>query len=82
MPISEVKFINVPHYDEVSVKQLWPKMKLATDFMKYFPDKLPQGRLPNREYFFNIMNSCCCEYVTKLIKHASAQRNSIAREDQ
>ena len=82
MPISEVRFINVPHYDEGSVKQLWPKMKEATDFMQYFPDKLPQGRLPNREYFFNIMNSICGEYVTQLIKHANAQRNSIAREDQ
>ena len=29
MPINEVRFINVPHYDEVSVKRLWPKMKLA-----------------------------------------------------
>ena len=46
MPINEVRFINVPHYDEVSVKRLWPKMKLAPNFMLYFPDRLPQGRLP------------------------------------
>ena len=50
--------------------------------MKFFPDKLPQGRLPNRDYFFNIMNSICGDYVSQLIKHANEQRNSIAREDQ
>ena len=82
MPISQVRFINVPHYDEVSVKQLWPKMKELEYFKKFFPDKLPQGRLPNRDYFFNIMNTICNEYVTQLIKHANAQRNTIAREDQ
>ena len=38
--------------------------------------------MPNREYFFNIMNSICGEYVAELIKHANLQRNSIAREDQ
>ena len=26
LEISNVKFINVPHYDELSVKRFWPRM--------------------------------------------------------
>ena len=69
--IHEVRFINVPHYDEVSVKQLWPMMQEIGPFMRYFPDKLPKGRLPNRDYFFNILNTANNDYVTQLIKHAN-----------
>ena len=72
MPIKDVRFINVPHYDEISVKSLWPEMQGAIGFNKYFPDKLPKGRLPNRDYFFNVMNTVNTEYVSALIKHANA----------
>ena len=48
--------------------------------MKYFPNKLPKGRLPDRTYFFNILNSCNSEYVAHLIQHANLQRNTIAGE--
>ena len=70
--INDVRFINVPHYDEISVKRLWPPMQGCEDFMKYFPDKLPKGRLPNREYFFNILNTANNEYVTQISRHANA----------
>ena len=63
MPLSSVKLVTVPNYDELSVKNLWPHMKQIAEFMKYFPDKIPQGRLPAREYFFNIMNSINSDYV-------------------
>ena len=39
----EVKFVNIPMFDELSVKQLWPEMKGAGAFTQYFPDKLPKG---------------------------------------
>ena len=50
--------------------------------MKYFPKKLAQGRLPDWEYFFNIMNTFHPKYVEQIIKHANEQRNSVAGEDQ
>ena len=53
-------------------------MKHAPDFMRHFPDKLPRNRLPDRTYFFNILNSCNSEYVAHLIQHANLQRNSVA----
>ena len=71
IPIRHVNFVNVPMYDELSVKRLWPDMRMSPDFMKFFPDKLPKGRLPSREYFFNVMNTINEEYMARLIKHAN-----------
>ena len=70
LPLTEVKFVNVPMYDELSVKNLWPSCKGNAQLMKYFPDKLPKGRLPDRKYFFDILNTVKPDYVDKLIKHA------------
>ena len=71
MEMKDVKFINVPMFDELSVKNLWPDLQTSPVFMQYFPDKLPKGKLPQRDYFFNIMNSLNGEYVSTLIKYAN-----------
>ena len=71
IPIADVRFINVPMFDELSVKRLWPEMQLSPDFMKFFPDKLPKGRLPDRDYFFNVMNTVNHPYTSQLIRHAN-----------
>ena len=33
-----VTTIEVPHYDELSVRKLWPQYKNDAEFAKYFPD--------------------------------------------
>ena len=76
----QVNLISVPFFDELSVKNIWPQMQKAGDFMRFFPDKLPKGRLPDRRYFFNVLNTFNPEYVSHLIQHANLQRNSIAGE--
>ena len=60
---SEIKTVDVPSYDELSVSNLWPHLKQDAAFMRHFPDELPKGRLPSREYFFNIMNTGMGEYL-------------------
>ena len=50
-------------YDELSVSTLWPLMKQNKDFMQYFPDHFAKGRLPAREYFFNVLNTIENEYT-------------------
>ena len=53
--------------------------------MRHFPDKLSKGRLPDRSYFFNILNTVNEEYVTKLIKHANQARfmaDKLTEDDQ
>jgi len=77
-PLKEVKFVNVPVYDELSVKNLWPHCQTIDDIMKYFPDTLPKGRNPDREYFFNVLNTLNEQYVAELIKHANDARHSAS----
>ena len=46
--LSEVKWIQMPRYDELSVVNLFPKFKVDPRVMAYLPDRLPKGRLPDR----------------------------------
>ena len=55
--LEQVSRINVPLYDELSVGNIWPMMKNDEKFMLYFPTKMAKGRVPDREYFFNILNT-------------------------
>ena len=70
MPMECVRMIDVPNYDELSVSNLWPHLKNDKAFMRHFPDEMPVGRIPSREYFFNVLNTGMGDYLSKLIKHA------------
>ena len=63
MKKSEVVSIEVPHYDELSVRQLWPDLKKDQVFMKYFPTKFPKDKGPPRKYFFDILNTLQPDYL-------------------
>ena len=39
---SQVAHIKVPHYDELSVKQLWPQFSKDKAFLEYFPSSFPK----------------------------------------
>ena len=55
--LNEVKFVNTPHFDEISVSRMWPNMSQDAEFMKFMPCRLPKGRNVDRAYFFNIYNT-------------------------
>ena len=55
--VGEIRMRHVPLYDELSVKKLFPLMKDDELFMAYFPTKMPGSRLPDRDDFFNILNT-------------------------
>lgn len=82
LELKTVRWINIPLFDELSVVSIWPMVKENKQIMRYFPSKLPKGRVPDREYFFNILNTFQPLYVDQIIKHANAQRNSVASEAQ
>ena len=67
LSLSKVKNVHIPKYDELSVKKLWPLMHNAEDFMVYMPDPTPDGRLPDRQYFWNVLNTVNSEYVSQLV---------------
>ena len=78
---SEVRTIQVPHYDELSVKALYPEFKKDSELMAYFPDTYPPGKGPPREYFFNVLNTIHPDYLEKVMNHANEQRMTSAGED-
>ena len=71
LELRQVVHVNVPHYDELSVKKFWPLMQQDPAFMQYMPDPTPDSRLPEREYFWNVFNTLQTEYVGRLIEHAN-----------
>ena len=82
LELKNVKFRIIPVYDELAVKKFWPMMKTDATFMKYFPDKLPTGRLPDRDYFWNVFNTLNEEYVSELVRSANEQRNTVTTQQE
>ena len=76
MKKSHVQKVSVPHYDELSVKSLWPQFSKDKEFTQYFPDKYPVGKGPPRQYFFDILNTLHPEYLQQVMNHANEQRMS------
>ena len=57
LELKQVKWICVPVYDELAVYKIWPFITEDREMMRFFPSKLPKGRLPDREYFWNVVNT-------------------------
>ena len=76
-----VKRVSVHHFEELLVKNIFPRVKDEPEVMVFLPDKLPKGKLPDRQYFFNVLNTVRQEYVSELIAHANSQRFSTDRPD-
>ena len=67
LSLSEVKHVHIPKYEELSVKKLWPLMWQIENFMVYMPDPTAEGRLPDRQYFWNVLNTVNSAYVAQLV---------------
>ena len=77
MPLSELRTVSVPKYDELSIKEVYPHIEKDLILKQYFPDAYPKGREPDRSYMFNILNSVKPDLVQQMIMHALKQRNSM-----
>ena len=71
---NEVRYIHVPHWDELSVKKMWLDLQSDKAFSVYFQDKYPDAKGPNRDFFFNILNTTYPDYLTQVMAHASKER--------
>ena len=74
LPIAECRFINVPKFDELSVKNIYPLFAEDEEVMRYFPDAYPREKGPARDYFFTVLNTLRPEYVDRIVKHAHKVR--------
>ena len=63
LPMARVRTVNVPLYDELSVRKFFPMFQGDEEVMRYLPDPTPDRRLPDRTYFFNVMNTLKPEYM-------------------
>ena len=70
----DVKRVNIPKFDELSVKRVFPLVKGFPEVMVYLPDSLPKGKLHDRTFFFNILMTVKPEYVQAIVEHANKQR--------
>lgn len=82
IPLSQIRPIKVPDYDELSVKNLWPEVKEDKELSIYFPNDFGDKNLPPREFFFNIINTAQPDYLAALIKHAHTLRFTSEKEEQ
>ena len=57
LKMTELRPINAPHYDEISVKNILPRVAKDEAIMRYLPTNLPNGRVIDRTYFFNVLNT-------------------------
>ena len=57
MKKKDVLYIEVPKYDELSVKNMYDKLLKLPGMAEYFPEKYPKGRQCDREYLFNVANT-------------------------
>ena len=74
MKKADVKAVQVPQYDELSVRNLWPEMKKDAHFLSFFPTKYPKDKGPPRDYFFDVLNTLYPEYLQQLMSNANQAR--------
>lgn len=72
----------VPHYDELSVKRLWPDLRKDPEVAQFFPTTYPKDKGPPRDYFFNVLNTVHPEYLQQVMGHANEQRMAAFGEGQ
>ena len=77
-----IDHVEVPHYDELSVRNLWPLFQKDKTFLRYFPDQFAEGKAPARKYFFDVMNTLYPGYLAEIMGHANEMRWTTKGEDQ
>ena len=73
---ADVVTVQVPAYDELSVKAMYPMFAKDKEFMQFFPDKYPMGKGPPRDYFFNVLNTIQPDFLKQMMDHANNERMS------
>ena len=80
--LSAVKKIEVPHYEELSVKNMMAAYSRDEKFMAYMPEVRAKGKVQHRQYMFDVFNSLYPETLAKIIKEAKMKRSVIAETEE
>jgi hypothetical protein len=68
LKMSEVRWVNVPQFEELSVQAIYPIIAKDAEVKIYFPEKLAKNKLPDRDYMYNVVNTLRPEYVKNLVE--------------
>ena len=70
----------IPNFSELSVKKLWPLAQENPDLVKFLPD-LTDSQLPEKEFFFGILNTLMPDEMRTLLADATKSRAPQNSED-
>jgi len=70
IPRAQLRPIEVPKYDELSVVNLIADIMKEKELAKFFPEQRTKADLPDRQFFFNVVNTSDPDYLAALLKHA------------
>ena len=70
---SEINFVAVPKYSEISVEKLWRFVQECEDILQYFP-YMDEGKLPERDFMMGILCTFKNAEMKELIKQARDSR--------
>jgi len=74
--------MEVPHYQEISVKNLYPDAMKDPVLSKYLPSKEQvSNKLPERDFFFGVVCTLRRQYVTDIIEEANKKRFKVGDDD-
>ena len=82
LKLAKVKQIDVKRFDELNVKGLYDDFMTLPGVKDYFPDSYPKGRVCDRKFFFDTVNSLHPETIKQLVEHAITQRYSVKEDTQ
>ena len=67
---SQIKFINVPRYDELSVSKMLPMIIDQNEVMRFLPNNINKQRNIDRVWFMNVINTVIPNWLPNLISYA------------
>ena len=80
---NEVIRLEIPSYQELSVKNLYDDAMQDEVLAKYLPSKEQlSGKLPERDFFFGVLCTLRKQYMSDVIAEAQAKRFKIEDNDQ
>ena len=67
--MSQINKVNIPNFEELSVKNVYNKIANNNILMPYFPE-IEKSRMIDRSYFYDVLSTLYPEYVADMI-HAA-----------
>ena len=77
LTMKQLKPIETGHYPELAVVKLYEEFSKRDLVKPYLPPKLTKGKMLDKRYFFNVVNTLYEGELSSMLEFANAQRNSV-----